>query len=279
MSSITAINILHLYPDLLNLYGDFGNILALFHRAKRHNITICYHTLRIGDSRNLSDYDLFFMGGGQDSEQSALTQDILARKDELTRAIENDIPMLAICGGYQLLGREFITVDNTTIPGLGILPITTRAGEHRLIGNTMYHCDLLKDTDPLLLGFENHSGRSYLDPDAVEKGARPLARVLKGYGNNDDKLTEGCIYHKVVATYSHGSFLPKNPAMTDFLLAAALEAANKRQGVCWGAHNKTSDGSSNHDNQTSTTEYVHLPYELDFAERLARQSVQKLLDA
>ncbi len=242
-----SLKLCHFYPDLLNLYGDFGNILALMNRASLHDIELTYHSLLLGEKVSLNTYDIFFIGGGQDSEQTVLIKDFMARRDDFMGAIEDNRLVLGICGGYQLMGKRFITADGVEIPGLEVLNVETRAGKERLIGNTIYEADFLdnkSDESKYIYGFENHSGRTYLDASAV-----PMAKVLKGYGNNDERLYEGCIYKNVFATYSHGSLLPKNPALTDYLLEKAIEARYQEQ--------------------------IKLPYILNKAEKLAREAFLK----
>lgn len=220
-----SLRLCHFYPELLNLYGDFGNILALMSRAKLHNIDLSYNSLLLGSSLNLKDFDLFFIGGGQDSEQTSLIKDFLAKKDEIEEIVDLNKPLLAICGGYQLLAKRFITAENKIIEGLGVLAAETRAGNERLIGNTIYYADFLEyksEEAGYIYGFENHSGRTYLS-----EGEKALARVIKGYGNNDEREFEGCMKKNVIATYSHGSLLPKNPALADYILERAIMAKYK----------------------------------------------------
>lgn len=242
-----SLTICHFYPDLMNLYGDFGNILALIERGRRHGIEMRYRRVRIGEVFDPREGDLFFIGGGQDREQSALFRDALARREQFLEICESRKPLLLICGGYQMLGRRFVTGEGKEIPGLGILPMETLAGKGRLIGDTVYRADFLKDKGEeatFLYGFENHSGRSYL-----EEGAEALAEVIQGYGNNDSRRGEGCRFGTIFGTYSHGSFLPKNPAMADYLLELARTAK-------YG-------------------ETAPLPYLLSSAEKIARASFRR----
>ncbi|MDO5732520.1 MAG: glutamine amidotransferase [Eubacteriales bacterium] len=244
------LKLLHLYPDLLNLYGDFGNILAFLKRGKVHGIEISYHSLHLGEQKDLSSYDLFFMGGGQDREQEALFRDVLSRRSQFERLLQGGWPFLAICGAYQLLGKRFITAEGQCIEGLGLLDVDTRAGEKRLIGDSLYCADFLAERGPdaeLLYGFENHSGRSYLGANATA-----LAKCLYAYGNNGEDDYEGCRAGNFIATYSHGPFLPKNPAMTDYLLECALLRRYEKE--------------------------VQLPYELSAAELAARKSAAALIE-
>ena len=215
------LRICHLYPDLLNLYGDRGNLLTLRQRCLWRGISCMITPISLGDPFMASDYDLVFMGGGQDYEQNLLYEDLIEQKGAAIRAaVEAGLVFLCICGGYQLMGRYYEEQDGHRIEGLGALDIWTIGRPDRLIGNTLAEADWLagQGRDKVLVGFENHSGRTHLGP-----GVQPLARVLKGGGNNGDDQTEGAIYRNTYCTYSHGSFLPKNPAMADHLIETALK--------------------------------------------------------
>jgi len=217
---VLALRICHLYPDLLNLYGDRGNLLTLKQRCAWRGIDCTITPVSLGDTFAPEQYDLVFMGGGQDYEQNLLYEDLLEQKgDAIRKAVEDGLVFLCICGGYQLMGKYYEEQDGHKIDGLGALDLWTVGRPDRLIGNTIHEADILADLgkDPRLVGFENHSGRTYLG-----HGVRPLARVKKGGGNNGDDQTEGAIYNNVFCTYSHGSFLPKNPAMADHLVEVAL---------------------------------------------------------
>lgn len=216
------LNICHLYPDLLNLYGDRGNIIALKKRAEWRNISVNVTGITLGDSFTPETYDIVFLGGGQDYEQQIIQKDFLeAKGPEIKNAIEQDKIFLCICGGYQLLGKYYRTWDGKDIEFLGALDLWTIGSKDRMIGNIVYECDFLKagedDASGKLVGFENHSGRTYLGP-----GVKPLGKVVKGYGNNGEDGYEGAIYRNVYCSYSHGSLLPKNPIFTDYLLTLAL---------------------------------------------------------
>ena len=214
--------ICHLYPDILNLYGDNGNIICLQQRLRWRGISSEVSRVMIGDRLYLKDCDLLFIGGGQDFEQELLLPDPHRGKDaEIRAAIEDGLCVLAICGGYQMLGQYYETFQGIRCDFIGALDLYTVGSEHRMIGNTVYRC-----TDSCgggtLIGFENHSGKTWLGP-AVE----PLAHVLVGYGNNGEDHTEGIHYRNVFGTYSHGPLLPKNPQFCDMLLKTALQ---KRDG-------------------------------------------------
>lgn len=215
------LRICHLYPDLLNLYGDRGNLLTLKQRCLWRGLACTITPISLGDPFEAGQYDLVFMGGGQDYEQNLLYEDLLEQKgDEIRKAVNNGVVFLCICGGYQLMGQFYEEQDGHRIAGLGALDIWTIGRADRLIGNTIYDAGWLKDLgqDATLVGFENHSGRTYLG-----EGVKPLALVRKGGGNNGEDGTEGAIYKNVYCTYSHGSFLPKNPAIADYLIATALK--------------------------------------------------------
>lgn len=215
------LNICHLYPDLLNLYGDRGNIITMVKRGKWRGIDVHVSYLSLGDHFHPKAYDIVFLGGGQDYEQEIIQEDVISLKGPyLKEAIESGRVFLTICGGYQLLGRYYRTWEGKDIQFLGALNLWTVGGENRMIGNTLYECDFLKTDgrDGRLVGFENHSGRTYLG-----EGVKPLGRVLRGSGNNGEDGFEGAIYKNVFCTYSHGSLLPKNPALADHLLKTALQ--------------------------------------------------------
>jgi CobQ-like glutamine amidotransferase family enzyme len=215
---IEKIRLCHLYPDLLNLYGDRGNILALMRRATLRGIEFEVDSVSIGDSFDADRYDMIFLGGGQDAEQNILRNDFVSVKgDQIIKAVETNRVFLCVCGGYQMMGQYYEEHDGHRIDCLGAINIWTIGKKKRFIGDTVYSCDFLPESK-LLYGFENHSGRTYLG-----EGVKPLAKVLTGAGNNGEDGTEGALYKNVHCTYSHGSFLPKNPAMTDLLLQKALE--------------------------------------------------------
>jgi lipid II isoglutaminyl synthase (glutamine-hydrolysing) len=219
MERIT-LRICHLYPDLLNLYGDRGNILTLQRRCEWRGMGCDVRSISLGQAFDAAEYDLVFLGGGQDYEQNLLHRDFLEHKGPAIRAaIEDGLVFLCICGGYQMMGHYYEEQDGRRIDCLGALDLWTVGRPDRLIGDTIYHSDFLasRGLDPQLVGFENHSGRTYLGPSV-----QPLARVVKGSGNNGQDQGEGAIYKNVYCTYSHGSFLPKNPAMADLLIYSAL---------------------------------------------------------
>lgn len=214
------LNICHLYPDLLNTYGDRGNILALQRRAQWHGINTQITNVTIGNDFDASKYDIIFLGGGQDYEQEIIQADVLNQKcQELKAAIESMKVFLCICGGYQLMGKYYKTWDGKEIEFLGALDLWTVGGKERMIGNIVFESDYIEENGkPLrIVGFENHSGRTYLG-----QGMKPLGRVISGNGNNGTDGYEGAIFNNVYCSYSHGSLLPKNPKLTDHLLTLAL---------------------------------------------------------
>ncbi len=215
------LNICHLYPDLLNTYGDRGNLLALQKRAQWHGINTTVQNVTIGDNFDASAFDIIFLGGGQDYEQEIIQKDVLEQKNtEIKNAIDNMKVFLCICGGYQLMGKYYKTWDGKEIEFLGALDLWTVGGKERMIGNIVFESDFIMDNgNPLkIVGFENHSGRTYLG-----ENIRPLGKVLFGNGNNGTDGYEGAVYNNVYCSYSHGSLLPKNPMLTDHLLTLALK--------------------------------------------------------
>ena len=210
------LNICHLYPDVLNLYGDRGNIISMEKRLQWRGIEVKTTGVPIGEKLKAADYDLIFIGGGQDFEQEVLLNDLRGEKtDELKAAVEDGTPVLAICGGYQMLGRYYTTWDGKQCDFTGILDLYTIGAEQRMIGNYMFSCE---EIGANIVGFENHSGKTYLG-----EGVLPMGQVLAGCGNNGEDGTEGARYKNVFATYSHGSLLPKNPLLCDYILKTALK--------------------------------------------------------
>jgi len=208
------LRIAHLYPDLMSIYGDRGNVIALEQRARWRGIDVETRSYTAGDAFDADWPDLLFFGGGQDQGQDVVGEDLQGPNgDALRRAVAGGAAVLAICGGYQLLGHEYVPETGPAIPGLGVLDVTTRAGKRRFVGNLVVQAD----DGQTLVGFENHSGRTYLGPKAS-----PLGRVVVGHGNNGEDKTEGAVQGKIVGCYLHGSLLPKNPWLADQLLIWAL---------------------------------------------------------
>lgn len=218
MKNLMELRICHLYPDLLNLYGDRGNLIALANRARWRGIAVRIVERGLGTSVDAGASDLYFIGGGEDRQQRLAAGDLQRKGDALREAAEHDAVVLAVCGGYQLLGHSYRPSDGEDLIGLGLLDlITVHPGlaAHRLIGNIVIRSQLLGGAT--LVGFENHGGRTRLGP-----GARPLGTVVSGFGNNGTDGTEGAVSRHVYGTYLHGPLLPKNPAFTDHLIVTAL---------------------------------------------------------
>ena len=207
------LTLIHLYPDLMNIYGDLGNIAALGFRCAKRGIKLKIRNVSRKDKLTPGSFDLVFGGGGQDQQQAVVSQDLPTKKAALIQAAKNGIPMLTICGSYQLFGCYFKPFQGPTLKGVGIFNAYTVASRQRKIGNI-----LIKTALGELVGFENHSGNTYLaDKDQA------LGRVIRGFGNNGQDKTEGCRVHNAFGCYLHGSLLPKNPHLADYLIKLALE--------------------------------------------------------
>ncbi|AFS78951.1 glutamine amidotransferase, CobB/CobQ family [Gottschalkia acidurici 9a] len=214
-NKIMEVNICHLYPDLLNAYGDLGNILTIKYRAEKRGIKVNITNISIGDDFDPDKYDIVFFGGGQDYEQEIVSEDLInTKKLALRQYIEEEKVLLAICGGYQLLGKYYTTAKGEKLPGAEILDFYTESGSTRFIGNTVIYNEELDET---YVGFENHSGRTFIG------NMKPIGKIVVGNGNNGEDGTEGCIYKNTYCTYFHGSLLPKNPEIADRLIRNALE--------------------------------------------------------
>lgn len=200
-----------LYPHDMNIYGDTGNVLAVMRRAEAHGFSVNAIGVNPGDDLPV-DVDIIIGGGGQDSGQGRVHQDLLSRGQQLGELAEAGVPMLMICGLYQLFGHWFKTHTGEEMTGIGVLDVTTTAQSQRLIGNIVTVSEEFGE----IIGFENHSGQTFLGA-----GARPLGIVRIGEGNNTVDDTEGARTHNVIGSYLHGSLLPKNPAISDFLIATA----------------------------------------------------------
>ena len=212
------LKICHMYPDVLNLYGDRGNVMCLQKRLAWRGIPSTVERLPIGTGKSLSGFDLVFIGGGQDFEQQVLLEDLHRGKDrDIRAAIEDGVPFLTICGGYQMLGHYYETYDGQRCDFIGAVDLVTIGSKQRMIGNYKFRCTP-ESGGSLVVGFENHSGKTRLG-----SGVQPLGTVLAGFGNNGEDGTEGVRYRNVFGTYSHGPLLPKNPELCDFILRTALE--------------------------------------------------------
>lgn len=211
------LGICHLYPEALNLYGDRGNILCMKKRLEWRGIDVTVDGCDIGEKRDLTKYDLFFIGGGQDFEQEVLLSDLASGKaDAIRSAVEDGKTFLTICGGYQMMGHYYETFDGTKCEFLGAVDLYTVGSKTRMIDNYAYEVDNAGEKI-MVVGFENHSGKTYLGA-----GVSPLGKVLAGNGNNGEDGTEGVRYKNVFGTYSHGPLLPKNPKLCDLILQTAL---------------------------------------------------------
>lgn len=220
----------HLYPDAMNLYGDLGNVITLVKRCQWRDILVEVINVHIGDKIDLTDADILFFGGGQDRGQRIVADDLLKRKMMIQKEIDKGMVALTICGGFQLFGKYFQTTEGERIPGIGIFDTYTIAGKKRLIGNvvvdiahtsTEWQNELnfptYESTHVTLVGFENHSGQTFLGPKC-----KPLGYVIKGFGNQGDGGYEGGVYKNAFGTYLHGSLLPKNPWLADHIIKMAL---------------------------------------------------------
>lgn len=211
-----SLRLAHLYPRLMNIYGDRGNIICLRRRCRDRGIDLEVTELDLGDRLDPGEYDLIFVGGGQDREQRRVAEDLSQVKGEAIReAVEEGVAVLAVCGGFQLFGNYYRTAVGEQLPGIGVFDAwTVHPGEQarRCIGNVAAEWE-----GGTLAGFENHGGRTYLGA-----GCDPLARVRAGFGNNGEDRTEGARYKTAYGTYLHGSLLPKNPRFTDHILRVAL---------------------------------------------------------
>jgi CobQ-like glutamine amidotransferase family enzyme len=219
----------YLYPTVMSQYGDRGNVLALVQRCRWRGVETTVENLNLGDPVESDRLDILLVGGGADSHQRLISQDLIDVKGPGIRAaVEQGVPGMAVCAGYQLLGHYYRTADGTDLPGLGIFDAHTvhhaaevgtrldtipKAGSVRAVGDLVVSWG-----DKTLVGFENHGGRTYLHP-----GARPLGRVILGQGNNSTDGWEGCVQGNLIGTYLHGPLLPKNPHLVDHLLSAAIK--------------------------------------------------------
>lgn len=208
------ISIAHLYPKLLNLYGDIGNVITLKKRCEWRGIDVEFEEINMGDE--IKNHDMYFIGGGQDRQQQDVAEELFKNKSELIAQRDDGAVFIGICGGYQLFGHYYQPHDNEKLKGISLFDAYTVAGKRRFIGNVTARTDLV--VPETLVGFENHSGLTYIQGDTM-----PLAVVNTGFGNNGIDKTEGAHYKNVFGTYLHGSFLPKNSHFADYLIGLALE--------------------------------------------------------
>ena len=214
MGNGRALQILHLYPELLNLYGDSGNILVLRKRLEWRHLGCTVREVHMGEHASLTDIDLVFIGGGSDREQRIVCDELQRQRSELAAFVEDGGVLLAVCGGYQLLGHSYL-MGSEEVRGLSLVDLYTDRGSPRLIGNVVVESRIAPQP---IVGYENHGGRTHLGA-----GVEPLGHVLFGHGNDGKSGQEGCLYRNVVGTYVHGPLLPKNPGVADWLLSRALE--------------------------------------------------------
>jgi len=212
---VTDLRVCHLYPEHLNIYADRGNIAVL--RARCEWRGIGFAVVGCGPGDPLPEADLYYVGGGQDRDQLLVEDDLVGRADGLRAAIDDGAWMVAVCGGYQMLGHYYRGHQGDEIRGTGLVDLVTEAGPTRMIGNISIDCELRPGQPLTVVGFENHAGRTRLG-----EGVRPLGRVLHGHGNNGRDGGEGVHAGRIVGTYIHGPLLPKNPALADLLIAEAL---------------------------------------------------------
>lgn len=213
--SVKSIRIAHLFPELLNLYADQGNLAVLSLRARARGFRVEVVPIKLREPIDYRQIDLIMLGGGSDREQRVVSEALAGYAQDLRRAIDDGLPVLAVCGGYQLLGHSYELPSGEILPGLQALDLVTKAGTSRLIGNIAIELpETLKLARSTVVGFENHIGRT-------EHSHQALGRVLAGHGNNGVDHAEGIFVKRVVGTYIHGPLLPKNPHLADLLLTYA----------------------------------------------------------
>ncbi len=217
------LNITYLYYDILNLYGDRGNIIILKRRAEARGINVNVNYTTIGEELAVKETDILFMGGGEDRSQEAVEMDIRKKSTIIREIVESNRVVIAICGSYQLLGNYYITVGGKEIRGLGILDVYTTPAEKRMIGNIITK-STIKGKETEIVGFENHRGMTF-----IGSKTKPFGRVIVGYGNNGRDKTEGAVYKNCYGTYLHGPLLSKNPVLADMLIEKALSTKYERE--------------------------------------------------
>jgi len=211
------LRIAHLYAHFLNIYGDRGNIICLTQRARWRGIDVTVEPIGLGQEAKVDYFDIYFIGGGQDKQQMTIAEDLLKRKADLQAAVGSGAVILSVCGGYQLLGHYYRPHEGDELKGISLIDAYTVAGNRRMIGNVV----VKQEDGHTLVGFENHSGKTYLGT-----GVKSLGKCEVGNGNNGEDGMEGAAHGTVYGTYLHGSLLPKNPHFADKLIAQALERRN-----------------------------------------------------
>jgi len=219
---MTKFYLTHLYPKKLSIYGDFGNILAMQFLLKKMGLEPVYQTVEVG--QDLPDKnDFMLMGGGQDKEQSDVVTDLKDKSEKIKSLVEEGMGILAICGGYQLLGKKFLSGNGTMISGINLFDVETKAPsgdvKSRCVGNLVIEANL-PEISTKLVGFENHSGQTKFTSN---QKCKALGKVLIGHGNNLEDGQEGCVYKNAIGTYLHGSLLPKNPELTEWFILKGLK--------------------------------------------------------
>lgn len=227
----------YLYGDVMNIYGDTGNIIALQYRSKLFKIETELKMITLGTSYKPGEVDILFFGGGQDSSQIEVAHDLKKTKGKIIKQeVERGLPLLSICGGYQLLGEYYQPSEAEKLPGIGVFGAYTVAGSNRMIGNIV-----IDSTFGKLIGFENHSGKTFLHDESTKLGT-----VLSGYGNNGKDKTEGCMYKNAIGCYMHGSLLPRNPMLTDWFIKTALELKYGKEIILSQLDTTTEDTARKH---------------------------------
>lgn len=215
-----------MYDEYLNIYADRGNMLVVQRRGTDHGVAVSVIGMGIDETFDPDSVDLIYVGGGQDRDQRLIADRMASDRvaAPLHAALERGVPLLAVCGGYQLLGRGYLDTGGTRQPGVGVFPADTQAGDTRLIGNISIRATLpavgaRPEWTGVVAGFENHAGRTILDD-----GTTPLGTVIDGCGNDGRSGSEGCVVGRAIGTYLHGPLLPRNRQLTDWLIAAALDS-------------------------------------------------------
>ncbi len=217
MSSLHAVRLCHLYPEMMNIYADRGNIAVFRQRLAWRGMRLEVTNVGLGDEIVAGEHDLYYLGGGQDRDQNLVAKDLVRHATALQSAADAGAAQLYVCGGIQLAGDSYTTADGTKLPGLGILDLVTEAGDSRLIGDLVIDATI-DGTVQRVVGYENHVGRTRLGA-----GCSPLGRVVSGHGNDGESGYEGAVVAHVIGTYLHGPLLPKNPWVADLLLGWALD--------------------------------------------------------
>jgi CobQ-like glutamine amidotransferase family enzyme len=212
-----VLTIVPIYPELLSIYADRGNVRVLEQRAAWRGLDVSVEPLRLGDDLDPGAADVILLGGGQDRDQVLVADELRRQAPALRAALADGAALLAVCGGYQLIGHRYAGHQGDEIPGIGLVDLETTAGTRRLVGNVLVDCEV-DGRHRTLVGFENHAGRTHLGA-----GVEPLGRVVAGAGNNGADGLEGCRVGRIVGTYVHGPLLPKNPWLADELLGWALD--------------------------------------------------------